>query len=256
MALQNPFKLEKFLIEAFEDEERKKPAGSFEAMFNPETFSQTYEQYNSPLQGLITSGRANKFILSSPSVLKVTLILDDTRVSSYGAASLAASTDVASNLSIDALNTALNNAIDEAGTSLSDRLDNLLKLIHDFDGDLHQSHFLKVTWGNRLTGFECVLQGIDIKYPLFGRNGDPLRAEVALILIEDMAALKRLAKSNLRSPDLSRFLTVKSSDTLPHIANKAYSESTFYIQLAQSNGYTNFRRLPVASTIQTPPVEN
>ena len=60
MALTNPFKLQKLLIEAFENVERTRPAGQFEAMFNPETLTQNYRNINSSLQGLVTSGRGEQ----------------------------------------------------------------------------------------------------------------------------------------------------------------------------------------------------
>ena len=256
MALPNPFKLQKLLIEAFSNEERTKLAGQFEAMFNPESFSQNYKNINSHLQGLITSGRANKYILSSPTTLKLTLILDDTGITSYGATKAAAAGLSALGTSLSSGVGALDNAVADAGKDLNARLTELLNLIQKYNGDLHQSNYLKVTWGSRINGFECFLESVDITYTLFARNGDPLRAEVQLSLIEDKSAKKRKAEESTSSPDLSRFLTVKSSDALPQLAKNIYGDSTYYIQLAQANGYDNFRRLREGSTIQIPPLEN
>ena len=254
MSLANPFKLQKLLIEAFENVERTKLAGQFEAMFNPETLTQNYRNINSSLQGLFTSGRVNKYILSSPTTLNLTLILDDTGVTSYGLTKVAAAGASALGLStgIDKLD----DTLDDAGKTLNDRLTELLDLVQKYDGDLHQSHFLKVTWGSRLNGFECFLESVDITYTLFARNGDPLRAEVHLNLVEDKSAKKRKAEEATSSPDLTRFLVVKSSDTLPQLATDIYGDPAFYIRLAQVNGYHNFRKLREGSTIQIPPLKN
>ena len=256
MALPNPFKLQKLLIEAFDNEERTKLAGQFEAMFNPESFSQKYKNINSHLQGLITSGRANKYILSSPTTLDFTLILDDTGITSYGVTKAAAAGVAGLGTPLSSGIGALDNAVADAGKDLNARLTELLNLIQKYKGDLHQSHYLKVTWGSRINGFECFLESVDITYTLFARNGDPLRAEVRLSLVEDKSAKKRKAEEGTSSPDLTRFLTVKSSDTLPQLAKNIYGDSTYYLHLAQVNGYDNFRKLREGSTIQTPPLEN
>ena len=256
MALSNPFKLQKLLIEAFGNEERTRPAGRFEAMFNPDSLSQNYRNINSHLQGLITSGRANKYILSSPTTLNLTLILDDTGVTGYGLTKAAAAGASALGLPLSSGIDALDNALADAGKSLNDRLTELLTLVQKYDGDLHQSRFLKVTWGSRIDGFECFLESMDINYTLFARNGDPLRAEVHLNLVEDKSAKKRKAEEATSSPDLTRFLAVNGSDTLPHLAQGIYGDAAYYIQLAQVNGYDNFRSLREGSTIQVPPLEN
>ena len=256
MALPNPFKLQKLLIEAFENEERTKLAGWFEAMFNPESLTQNYRNINSHLQGLITSGRANKYILSSPTTLNLTLILDDTGVTSYGLTKLAGGGLSALGLSLSTGISPLDDAVADAGKNLNDRINELLTLVQKYSGDLHQSHFLKVTWGNHINGFECFLESVDISYTLFARSGDPLRAEVHLSLIEDKSAKKRKAEEATSSPDLTRFLAVKSSDTLPQLAKNIYGDAAYYIQLAQVNGYDNFRKIREGSTIQIPPLEN
>lgn len=256
MALPNPFKLQKLLIEAFNNEQRTEPAGQFEAMFNPESFSQNYKNINSHLQGLMTSGRANKYILSSPATLSLTLVLDDTGVSSYGATKAVAAGAAALGSSLSSGIRAFDNAVADAGKDLNTRLTELLNLIQKYDGDLHQPHYLKVTWGSRLNGFECFLESVDINYTLFARNGDPLRAEVKLSLVEDKSARKRKAEEGTSSPDLTRFLTLKSSDTLPQLAKNIYGDPGYYIRLAQANGYDNFRRLKEGSAIQVPPLEN
>ena len=256
MALPNPFKLQKLLIEAFDNEERTKLAGQFEAMFNPESFSQNYKNINSHLQGLITSGRANKYILSSPTTLNLTLILDDTGVTSYGLTKAAGKGISALGLSLSSGFSPLDDAVTNAGKNLNTRLTELLTLIQKYKGDLHQSHFLKITWGSRINGFECFLESVDITYTLFARNGDPLRAEVRLSLVEDKSAKKRKAEESTSSPDLTRFLIVKSSDTLPQLGKDIYGDAAYYIQLAQVNGYDNFRMLRAGSTIRIPPLKN
>ena len=53
----------------------------------------------------------------------------------------------------------------------------------------------------------------------------------------------RLADENRNSPDLTHIRTVEEGDTLPLMAYRIYGDSKYYLQVAQVNGLTNFRKL-------------
>ncbi len=78
MALTNPFKLEKLKIKAYSDVERSAEVGTFEAMFNPESFKQTYEIVYGRGQGMGSSDQTAKYTRSKPSDLNIKLLLDGT----------------------------------------------------------------------------------------------------------------------------------------------------------------------------------
>jgi hypothetical protein len=78
------FKLEKLEIKVYTDRKRKAYHDSFKVMFNPESYSQSYENVFNSLQGINTSGRSASYSLSKPSDLSLKLILDSTGVTEYG----------------------------------------------------------------------------------------------------------------------------------------------------------------------------
>ena len=56
---------------------------SFTAMFNPETYSLSYQNRFSNLQGLNTSSRPARYMRSQPQELEVELVLDGTGVTGH-----------------------------------------------------------------------------------------------------------------------------------------------------------------------------
>ena len=79
------FKLEKLKIHAYKNSKRAgSPVGTFEAMFNPESFDQSYEIEWGLKQGLNSSGKAVNYSRSLPAELSLDLILDGTGVNNMG----------------------------------------------------------------------------------------------------------------------------------------------------------------------------
>ena len=90
MALKNPFKLEKLKVKAYSSRHRSEAdlIGTFEAMFNPESFSQKYEIIYGKNQGFNSTGKKVDYSKSKPSYLNLKLILDGTGVNEMGIAQL------------------------------------------------------------------------------------------------------------------------------------------------------------------------
>lgn len=228
----NLFSLAKLKINSYADRGRSLfwLRGSFEAMFNPESYSFSYENVYQCTQGINTSGRETRYASSKPRSLALTFILDDT--SATGGLL--------------------------AGTSLffrdtiSDRIEKFLYLTTAMDGDIHGPRFLRIEWGDLI--FDCQLQNVTVKYTLFNRSGQPIRAELDTVFIEDLEDSKRLKLENKSSPDLTHLKTVKAGDKLPLMANEVYNDPSYYIQLATANKLNNFRRLKMGTTLNLPPV--
>ena len=247
--VNNPFKLQKLKIHVYhphKNNERYK--GTFEVMFNPESYSLKYENTFQKTQGINTSSRAAKYSLSKPEELSVKLILDNTGVTDYsqgnkGAVRGALLTGYSSFEQIRG----------RRNTDIYKKVQDFLDLTTYMNRKIHQPNFLKVEWGDLM--FECRLKSVDINYTLFNRSGQPLRAELDVVFIGDIQDSKRVKKENKNSPDLTHIKTVKSGDRLPLMANDVYSNSAYYIQLARANNLNNFRKLPVGTTIKFPPIQ-
>jgi nucleoid-associated protein YgaU len=110
-----------------------------------------------------------------------------------------------------------------------------------------------IGWGTLL--FKGILAEMTIEYKLFSPEGVPLRAVVKASFKGIVEDLLRLAKENNNSPDLTHVRIVKEGDTLPLMTFRIYGDSKYYLQVAEANNLTNFRRLKPGQQIKFPPIE-
>src|SRR5262249_45953306 len=161
----------KLTIQAFEKPERKgtpSPDMTFEAMFNPSTYSENYTVAWDKPKKLGGGPAGPRYVRTDPGTLSLGLVLDGHGVDDFGLPAL-------------------------ERTSVREKLDKLLSVAYRVDGSLHEPRFLKVTWGKALT-FDCRLSSLGIKYTAFDRDGSPLRAELTLELINDEEVKRRSDK--------------------------------------------------------------
>lgn len=223
------FKLEKLKIQAYSSRLRTDAMPkTFTVMFNPESYSQSYENVFNNLQGINTSGRSAKYSLSKPSDLSLKLIIDGTGVSSYGL-SLGPSIDV------------------------TDEVAKFLELTAYMDGDIHEPKFLTIAWGN--LNFKCRLKKVTINYTLFDNSGVPLRAEMDTVFVSDIDDKARLKKEHKNSPDLTHWRIVRADDTLPLLCEQIYGSAEYTIKVAKVNKLNDFRNLIPGQELFFPPIE-
>ncbi|NER21526.1 MAG: LysM peptidoglycan-binding domain-containing protein [Symploca sp. SIO1C2] len=232
----------------------RKEEGSFVVMFNPESYSLKYVNQHSKYQGINTTGRTPQYSLSQPEELSLTLIFDGTDVTNY-----LTSQSRLGGIGNTALNT-LGTAVSVGPfsrlvgqTDVYKRVQEFLDLTVKLNGKTHEPNFLEVVWGDLI--FNCKLQTVDVKYTLFTRSGQPLRAELGVVFIGSISDKKRVRGDNLQSPDMTHVREVKNSDTLPLIAQEVYEDSAYYIQLARANNLNSFRQLKPGTTIKLPPIK-
>ncbi len=237
--VKNPFKLEKLKIKVYGNRLRiGLPQDTFEAMFNPESYSLKYENVYHSYQGINTSGRTAKYSLSKPQQLSLKFILDDTGVADYGPYGFAGASLVGKI---------------SGKKDVYQQVNRFLNLTTYMDGDLHEPKFLKIEWGDLI--FDCRLESVDITYTLFNRSGQPIRAELDTVFIGDIKDSKRIKQENKRSPDLTHRKTIKAGDNLPLIAQEVYGDSAYYLKLATVNNLNSLRQLKIGTTINLPPIK-
>ena len=228
------FKLEKLKIKAYETKSRGGfPTKTFEAMFNPSSFKQSYQIIwgNKDRQGYNSSGLEVEYTRSKPERLDIDLLLDGTGVDQMGIVSVLGGTK-----------------------SVSDRVKDFLDATFRYNGNIHEPNFLVVEWGSLI--FSCRLESVDITYNSFDRDGTPLRAELKVTFISDKEA-KRLAKEeNKKSPDLTHSRIVRAGDTLPLLTNAVYGSSAYCLDVARFNQLDDFRNLTPGQQILFPPLES
>jgi nucleoid-associated protein YgaU len=229
-------KLKKLTIKAYEKEARSgTPIGAFEAMFNPESFSQKYEIRYSSKQGINSTDRRADYANSNPRELNLKLVLDGTNADE------------------------MDSAVLSSRKSVSDRVKQFLDLTWRMNGKIHQPNFLVVEWGGKEDGgliFSCRLASVNVSYTSFDRDGSPLRAELDINLISDEEVKKRTAKDGKTSPDLTHSRIVKSGDTLPLLTKEVYGTSAYYLRVAQVNRLNDFRNLTPGQELLFPPLES
>lgn len=252
--MRNPFKLEKLKIRVVE-QAYKAVSGitkfvavsgseyTFEVMFNPESFSISYENVYTKPQGINTSSKDGTYSLSKPEELSLKLIFDDTGVVSPSSIAGAV---------VPGLDAKINSI--RGKSDVYKQVHRFLDICYEIKSDTHQPNKLELLWGDLI--FQCHLKSVDIQYTLFNRGGQPIRAELDTMFEGDIKDSARIKKENKNSPDLTHVRTVGSSDTLPLMASAIYQTPAYYIQLARANKLNNFRKLKTGSSISFPPVRS
>jgi LysM repeat protein len=229
-------KLKKLTIKAYDKKARSGiPIGTFEAMYNPASFSQKYEIQYGKNQGFNSTNSRVDYARSKPRELNLKLVLDGTGVEEMGI------------------------SLFGAKKTVSERVKQFLDLTFRMNGNIHEPNFLVAEWGGKEDGgliFSCRLSSVNVSYTSFDRDGSPLRAELDIVLLSDEAVKKRMAKENKSSPDLTHAVTVVAGDTLPVLTKRVYGTSAYYLRVAQYNKLDNFRELTPGQELLFPPLES
>jgi nucleoid-associated protein YgaU len=121
------------------------------------------------------------------------------------------------------------------------------------NGDIHQPNFLLIRWGD-LT-FSGRLKTLTVTYSLFDEAGDPIRAKLEAVFVEDKSAETIFREAGKNSPDVTHVRMVKSGDTLPLLCKQIYGSSAHYLDVARHNGLDDFRNLTPGRTLTFPPLQ-
>jgi len=137
-------------------------------------------------------------------------------------------------------------------TDVSQELTNLKSLLYFYDGKVHQTPVVYLTWGT--FSFMGRLKTMGIKYTLFKPTGEPLRGKVSLTFTSYVSAAEEAKMANKTSPDLTHRIEVMAGDSLPLLCDRVYNNSMYYLQVARINGLRNFRKLEPGTTLSFPPL--
>ena len=228
--LPNPFKLERLKIVAYSDRDRQETSrlSTFEAMFNPASYTEEQEVDFATKQPIGASASEAKFVLKKPQEMQIELLLDGTGVESPG----------------------LKLAPQK---SVSQRVDDFFHMAARLNGDIHEPNFLRLQWGTSLN-FSCRLKKATVAYTSFDRSGDPIRAKLNITVISDQAAKTIALKASLKSPDVTHTRTVRAGDTLPLLAKEIYGSDHHYLFIARANELDDFRDLAPGRELVFPPL--
>ena len=126
----------------------------------------------------------------------------------------------------------------------------LEKNLVKFDGTLHASRYIGVSWGPlNLFG---QLKSLTISYLYFNQDGVPLRAK-ATLGFEQVTELEQSNREK-QSPDLTHIRTVQAGETLPIMCYRIYNDPKYYLKVAEVNGLANVTNLEPGQKIYFPPL--
>jgi hypothetical protein len=229
--MAQPGKHGKMLILAFSDSKKAENGGvaeaddSFEALINPETYTLEYKlKFSNSGQGHGTSGKQLKYEYTEPAEMSFEFLFDNTGI-------------------ID----------DEPRESVADDLKRFREVLVDYKGDSHEPRHFKLVWGENSI-FKGRVTAVSITHKLFNSNGTPIRAVVKVTFKSSIEEEKRAAKEDKKSSDLTHVRKVKAGDTLPLLCFAIYGDPSYYLQVADANGLTNFRQLTTGMDLLFPPI--
>jgi Contractile injection system tube protein len=219
-------KLEKMKIQAFTNPDLSDDslAGEFTAMINPETYALDYKVEFQEGQGQGSSGSQQKFTVKKPEEFSFEFLFDNTGI-------------------LDG----------KPRENIHDELTEFRDLLVGYDGNAHEPKHFKLIWGTAL--FKGRRTALNISYKLFNPDGSPIRAVCKATFKGSVEENLRVAQENALSPDLTHHRKVKLGDTLPWLCYQIYGDSSYYLQIAQINGLTNFRKLNEGAELLFPPID-
>ena len=138
-----------------------------------------------------------------------------------------------------------------AGDSIKDSIDQLLKVTVKPTKATHRPPFVKLQWGKFILVGKVF--GLSVNYTFFNVLGDPVRAVVSFSLVEEVD--EKVISREFQSPDITRIVTVKDGDHLISLCDAFYDDPKYYIQVASYNNLPSFRGLKIGSKIEFPPLE-
>lgn len=137
--------------------------------------------------------------------------------------------------------------------SVEKQVEGFRKAIMEYNGDQHQTPFLKLLWGGY--NLSCRLKSMDIEFSLFRKDGRPIRAKAKCIFKGTVEYKLMLAEQNNQSPDLTHERIMTMNDRIPLVAEAIYNNKGFYIDVAKANNLLSFRNLTAGQKINFPPIK-
>lgn len=123
----------------------------------------------------------------------------------------------------------------------------------EYNGSIHMTNFLKITWGSLI--LKCQMIELSITYELFKGDGTPLRAKLNAKFREHMDPATKQKAQNKSSPDLTHVRTIRPGDTIAMICEDIYGSPKYYLEVAKANNLINFRNLKPGQKIIFPPLD-
>ncbi len=213
-------------IYSFSDSERKSQIGVFECFVSPLSVKIHQQNTYGSLQGINSSMPMTGFACGGTNTMEINMVLDGT-----GAYALHDGEPI------------------DVIAQLNDLMTNTML----YNGSIHQPPFLKVIWGTT-PAFLCRGERLDVDYKTFNSVGEPVRADINLILVEDVNIELSKREANKESPDLFHEHLIKNNDNLAHISYQYYQDTSHLHLIAGQNNLNNLYDCIPGNVLLIPPL--
>ncbi len=233
-------KLEKLTIYSCQDKEYKIEKDKYQALINPQDYSESYKiEYSEGKKAANEKEGEKKFNRIPPQTLNLRFVFDSTGVFS------------------NEISFGTNLLSTKKPESVPDQIGRFMKVVYNYDGKVHEPGYVKIVWGHKAPKdlFKGRLDKVEIKYTLFDPSGTPLRAIANATFTASIDKKTEAKTTNKSSPDLTHVRTVIQGDKLPFLTHKIYGDARYYLEVARVNKLMNFRKLPVGLKIYFPPLD-
>ncbi len=223
--------LSKLKIISYSDAEQNSEVGTFEAYYNPTSFTATYAlKYAEDKKASTDLKHEMRYMGYAATTYAFELLLDGTGASGPSGSYPKGPLDV-----------------DKA-------IKDFQKMAYGYEGAEHRGSYLKLVWGDALSAVCVVLSSVTITRDLFKSDGKTLRAKLNCQFTEFSYEDKTKAEKSDSSPDLTHVRIVTQGDRLPLMCEKIYGDDRLYLQVARYNGLSNYRKLTPGQKIYFPPL--
>jgi hypothetical protein len=137
---------------------------------------------------------------------------------------------------------------------VEEQVTKIMEVIYDYDGGTHKPMYVVITWNNY--AFLGHVKNLETEYKVFDQEGKCIVANISIELTIHMDNETAAKKQNRNSPDMSHLQVIKDGDKIPLICNDIYDDPTYYVQIAELNGLTNFRNVSIGKKLLFPPLIN
>jgi len=136
---------------------------------------------------------------------------------------------------------------------VQDKINELEKRLYLYNSEGHRPSYVVIAYGELV--FKGQLTSMHTDYNLFNNHGIPLRAEVKLEFSGFRGTEEDKKRFSKMSPDMSRLIVMKESDTLATLCHQIYGNSLLVTEVARFNNLNQLRGILAGTEILFPPLK-
>lgn len=139
---------------------------------------------------------------------------------------------------------------DEDVENIQDLISELEDRLYLYNSEGHRPPYVMVVWGEVI--FKGQLSKMETQFTMFGADGLPLRAKVALSFSGFMADGEERKRAGKSSPDMSHLVVLQAGETVASVCQRIYGDSLLVDEVARLNGLSGFRKVAAGTELLFP----